>query len=394
MTTVRPIYLVARREVRERLRSRGFLISTALTLIGVLAIVAIAAASSDDGPQKATVAALEPADARTLASLAGEQESLDLTIEVSKAEYADFELARQALREGKLDGLIHRGQVLVGDRAPGALAPILVQAQADVGLRSILRDSGLGAAEIEAALSASQPEVQVVRDPDREDGAGGIAFVATLLMYVAILGAGYTVASGVVEEKTSRVVELILGAVRPAQLLAGKVAGIGLVSLLQFGVIVLVGFVAATLSGSVDLPKATAETALLSLLFFLLGYTLYGCAFAVAGAIVSRQEDSQSSTSPLMVLLVGGYLASFPVLDDPESGLAVALTMVPPIAPMIVPARIAQSAIPPEQLILSLFLMVAACVILIWAAGKIYERAVLRMGAPLRFTEVLGLLRR
>lgn len=360
----RSVFLVARREVRERVRSRGFQIATGLTLLGVLAIVAIAALNSDAGERTARVVAVgEPARA-TLAALEGEHSELSLTIEADDRDL-DEEAARRAIIDGELDAALVGDRVLVGEDAPDGLAAALAQTR-----------------------------IEVVADPDSEPGAGGIAFLASLLMYVAIIGAGYTVASGVVEEKTSRVVELILGAVKPTWLLAGKVLGIGLVSLLQFATIVIVGLAAATLTGRIDLPGATASTALVALLFFILGYALYGCAFACAGAIVSRQEDSQTSTSPLMILLVGGYIASFSVIDDPESPLAVALSLLPPVAPMIVPVRAAYDAIPPEQMVLSVALMLAGCAALIWVAGKIYERAILRMGAPLKLGEVLALLRR
>lgn len=364
MRGMRPVYLVARREIRERVRTRGFLIATALTLLGVLAIVAISAINSGGGPKTATVAALGDRDRAVLAEVEGEHEALDLTIKGSDRDLNEDQ-ARQALIDGEIDAALIGRRVLISQDAPEALAAVLARTQ-----------------------------VEVVSDPDAEDDASGIAFLTTLLMYLAIISAGYTVSSGVVEEKTSRVVELILGAVKPSQLLAGKVLGIGLVSLLQFGLIVVTGFVAASLAGSIDLPDATATTAVLALLFFILGFIFYGCAFATAGAIVSRQEDSQSSTSPLMVLLVGGYLASFPVIDDPDSTLAVILSFVPPVAPMIVPVRAATDSIPPEQLALSILCMLAGCAALIWAAGKIYERAILRMGAPLKFGEVLGLLRR
>lgn len=364
MSGFRPIYLVARRELRERVRTRGFQIATGLTLLGVLVIVAVAAINSDDGTATATVAALGSNERATLASVEGEHESLQLTITASDREFSESQ-ARQALIEGDIDAALIGERVLVGADAPEVLAAVLAQTQ-----------------------------VEVVTDPDTDDGAGSIAFLATLLMYLAIISAGYTVSSGVVEEKTSRVVELILGAVRPAQLLAGKVLGIGLVSLLQFGLIVLTGFLAATLAGSIELPDATASTAVLALVYFILGYIFYGCAFATAGAIVSRQEDSQTSTAPLMILLIGGYLASFPVIEEPDSALAVVLSFVPPIAPMVVPVRAATGSIPPEQLALSIALMLAGCAALIWAAGKIYERAILRMGAPLTFSEVLSLLRR
>ena len=364
MTGIRPIYLVARREVRERVRSRGFLIATALTLLGILAIVGISAVNSDEGPRTATVAAIGQQQRSTLDGLVGEHEALQLTVEAHGTDLNE-EQVRQAILDGDLDAALVPGRVLIGEDAPDALAAVLAQTQ-----------------------------VEVISDPDTDDGASGIAFIVTLLMYLAIISAGYTVSSGVVEEKTSRVVELILGAVKPAQLLAGKVLGIGLVSLLQFGLIVLAGFGAANLTGSIELPDATLPTAILALVYFLLGYVFYGCAFATAGAIVSRQEDSQTSTTPLMVLLVGGYLASFPVIDDPDSSLAVILSFIPPIAPMIVPVRAATDSMPPEQLALSIVLMLAGCALLIWAAGKIYERAILRMGAPLELREVLALLRR
>ena len=317
MTGFRPVYLVARREVRERIRTRGFQVATGLTLLGVLAIVAIAAINSSDGPRTATVAAFGQQARTLLAQVEGEHEALELTIEASDREF-DEDQAKQAIIDGDLDAALIGQRVLVSEDAPDQLAAVLAQTR-----------------------------VEVISDPDSEDGAGGIALLASLLMYLAIISAGYTVASGVVEEKTSRVVELILGAVKPAQLLAGKVLGIGLVSLLQFGLIVVIGFLAANLAGSIDLPAATASTALLALLFFVLGYVFYGCAFATAGAIVSRQEDSQSSTSPLMLLLVAGYIASFSVADNPESSLAVALSFVPPLAPMIVPVRAATDSIPP-----------------------------------------------
>jgi ABC-2 type transport system permease protein len=143
--------------------------------------------------------------------------------------------------------------------------------------------------------------------------------------------------------------------------------------------------------GSVELPPGTPEVVALVIVYFLAGYLLYACAFAAAGAIVSRQEDVQSSTAPLSLLLIGGYIAG--VSAGPDSTLATVLTMIPPIAPMVVPARAAQDALPLWELALSLALMAVAIVALIWLAARIYERAILRMGAPIRFREALRLVR-
>lgn len=128
-------------------------------------------------------------------------------------------------------------------------------------------------------------------------------------------------------------------------------------------------------------------------LFFVLGYAFYACAFAVAGAIVSRQEDIQSTTSPMLIALVAGYLAAISVIDKPESTLATVCTFLPPVAPMIVPARAAQDTLPAWELGLSVVLMLAGTAALMRLAARIYERAVLRMGAPLKLREALRLAR-
>ena len=393
-----PVALVARREIRERVRTRGFQVATGLMLVGVLVIVMITAINSDDGPRTANVIAIgAPAEA-ALESIAGDHSEFDLEIKAGELPpgSGDQEARiRNTIIEGDADAALTESGILVtADDPPEALLPLLSRAAAEAGLSAKLQAGGLDRAQVEDALAATQVPITEVADPDTEEGASGIAFLATLLMYLAILSAGYTVSSGVVEEKTSRVVELILNAVRPSQLLAGKVLGIGLVSLGQFGLVVAVGLGGALVVGSVALPDATLSTALIAFVYFLLGYIFYACAFATAGAIVSRQEDSQNTTAPMMMLLVAGYILSFSVIDNPESVLAQVLSYLPPVAPMIVPVRIANDAMPPEQLALSLLAMIAGCLLLTWAAGRIYERAILRMGAPIKFREALALVRR
>jgi ABC-2 type transport system permease protein len=129
------------------------------------------------------------------------------------------------------------------------------------------------------------------------------------------------------------------------------------------------------------------------ILYFILGYALYACAFAVAGAIVSRQEDVGSVTTPLTIVLVAGYLASFSVSDDPSGTVAVVCTYLPPVAPLVVPARAAVGELPVGELIVSVALMLAAIVALIWLAGRVYERAILRSGASMKLVEGLKLAR-
>lgn len=195
------------------------------------------------------------------------------------------------------------------------------------------------------------------------------------------------------EEKTSRVIEVVLSAIRPVSVLAGKVIGIGLVGLFQLFVIGGAGIAAALATGQADLPSTTATAALVVVIFFILGYALYSCAFAAAGAIVSRQEDVQSTTSPLLVVLVGGYIASISAIDNPTSTLAEVLTYLPPVAPLIVPGRVAQGAIGAPEVIVSIVLMLVATLLLVRLAARIYERSILRVGAPLKLTQAWRLAR-
>ena len=147
---------------------------------------------------------------------------------------------------------------------------------------------------------------------------------------------------------------MILSAIRPSQLLAGKVIGVGLLGLVQISIIGGAGLLIALFGGDLSLPDSTAETVLLVLLYFVLGYAFYGCAFAGVASLVSRQEDSQSTTSPLLVILIGSYLATNSALGNPEGSLAQIGTFLPPMAPMLVPGRAAQGALAGWELAVSI----------------------------------------
>jgi ABC-2 type transport system permease protein len=391
MDSRRATYLVARREVRERLRSRSFRVGLAIQLLVIAVIAAVViAAGGDDGPEQVSVATVG-AEARAVGETARAQQR-GFDVEVELRQLSSAAAARAAVRDEDVDAAVVAGRLLTGADASDEGVALLQTAARTTRSAERLRAAGLSPAEIRRALEP--PPLRVADlSGDEADGAG-LAFVGSLLLYLSIMGFGYAVASGVIEEKTSRVIELLLSTIKPAQLLAGKVLGIGLVGLVQLAATVVVGVAIVVGSGEIDLPSSTASTAVLVTVYFVLGYALYACAFAVAGSIVSNQEDSQSTTTPMMVLLVGGYLASFPVIEEPDSTLAQVLTFLPPVAPMIVPVRAAQNALPAWELALSIALMLAATALLILLAARIYERTILRTGSPLKLTAALRLARR
>jgi len=388
VTRYRAIYLTARREIRERARSRAFVASTVIQVAVVLAIVAIAALTSgDEDTFTIGVAGAQDREIAEAAAVDVSAYGAELKIEPVAGEAA----ARAAVDGGELEGAVVGGTLITDHNPPETLVGLMQQAWSDVSARRILEAEGLSDARIGAALD---PEPLALSETGGgESGAAGVAFVSSLLLYIAILTAGISVATGVTEEKATRVVELVLSAIRSAHLLAGKVLGIGLLSLLQVVAVVAAGLLAALPTGAIDLPDSIGSTAALIAVFFVLGYVLYACAFAISGAIVSRQEDVQSSSAPLTLVLVAGYLVAISVSDSPDSGLAVAATFVPFVAPMVVPSRAAHDALPAGELALSIALMIAATALLLWLAARIYDRAVLKTGAPLKLRQALRLAR-
>ena len=258
-------------------------------------------------------------------------------------------------------------------------------------------EARLRAAGLEPGRGPGRARTAAARTAEIETGEGeggaGLAYIGALLLYVAIITFGYSIASSVVAEKSSRVVEVVLerdppgpaarrqGARRrPARAAADRRRGGG-----------RAGDRGA--ERRYHLPSSTAETVVLVLVYFVLGYLFYGCAFAGTASLVSRQEDIQSTTSPLLVIAIGSYIATNAPSATPSGSLATIGTFLPPMAPMVVPGRAAQGALPAWELAVSLLLMLAAIVVVVFLAGRIYNRSVLRFGTPLKLREAFKLVR-
>jgi ABC-2 type transport system permease protein len=204
-----------------------------------------------------------------------------------------------------------------------------------------------------------------------------------------LLTYGGWVGMGVLEEKSSRVVEVVLSAVRPAELLAGKVVGIGVLGLAQLALVGGVGLLSAVLAGS-DAPPSAPGAVGLVLLWFVLGFAFYSCAFAVAGSAASRQEDAQSVMGPLYVLLVVSYLVAQAAQTDPDSALARVSSFVPALAPLTAPSRVLLRHAPLSEVLASVALTVIGTLVLVRLAGRLYGGAVLRFGPKLRLRELVS----
>jgi len=386
MTDRRAIFLTARRELRERARSKAFLVSTVLQVVIVIAVVVVASLTS--GGTDTFKVGVVGDQARAVTDAASAQQKA-FGAELKLKTLDDVAAARSAVEKDELDAAVAGGRLLTGSGPSETLTTLVQQASRDIAGTDVLRAKGLDDRAIRSALEPKPLEVEKLGD----ESSGGLAFVASLFLYIAIISYGIVVATGVVEEKSTRVVEVILSTIRPIHLLAGKVLGIGLVGLGQLLVIVGAGLLAAIPTGALDLPASTASTTVLIGVYFVLGYLVYACMYAIAGAMVSRQEDVSSSSAPLTIVLVAAYLVGISASDSPDSTLSVVASFIPPFAPMIVPARAAQDSLPASELAISIALMVITALALLWLAARIYDRSVLRMGAPLKLRETLRLVR-
>jgi len=184
------------------------------------------------------------------------------------------------------------------------------------------------------------------------------------------------------------VVELLLSAIRPRQLLAGKALGSALLGVGQLLVIGVFGTGLALVVGALEVPAGAVGALGVVLVSFALGYAFYAILFAVAGALVPRQEELQSSSTPLIFLLIAAFFVSFQVIDDPDGTLGVVLGFVPPCAPLVLPVRIIGG--PTLWYIGGGVAVLLAAIAAWWASRRVYATAILRTGSSVKLREALA----
>ena len=364
--------LVARREIVERLRDRSLLISTVVTLAILAAILVLPTLIGFGGTETYNVAAAGPQAEQVARAAQRNAKTFDAKIEIVRV--ADERAVRKAVDDERADA------GLAGDA--GA---IIVRKKLDDNL-GIALQQGSRLLRLEAQPPPPLP-VRALQPTDNSDDLQSIAFVAALLLYFQLIGYGFWLASGIVEEKASRIVEVLLATIRARELLAGKIVGIGIVGLMQLVVIGAGATALGVATDQVDLTGDTARAVGVVLAWFVLGYAFYACLFAVAGALVSRQEDVQNTTTPLSIVLFGSFMLSFAAIDDPGGGLATALSFVPPTAPIIAPVRLIAGEMPVEQIVGAVVVLLASTAALVAVAARIYSHAVLRTGTRVKLLE-------
>ena len=407
---MRNVWLIARREYLERVRTKAFLVSVLLfPLILTLAfgVPAYFASHHTAGSKNIDVVAADPAMGAALVRALQTDAGMGQVQITLLAPSPDL----RAMLDAAVDAHRISGYLWIPAQSDAQTTPEYVSASAgdlqsiaamqgalrQAEMRTALQKNGLAPEQIEHLLAPVHIDA-VQRNNGKKSSAAG-TYIASLvlmfLLYGSLMGQGFAVSRSIIEEKTSRVFEVMLAIVTPEQMLAGKLLGVGAVGLTQTAIWVLAGLLfsapgLAALGASGQFHLHLAPTAMLAFLVcYVLGFFFYSALSATLGSMVSSEQELQQLnllvTLPLILCIVFFNV----VLSDPSGTLATVLSLLPPFAPLLMYLRIAVQTPPAWQIGLSLALMLGGVWAAVWLAARIYRVGVLMYGKRPTLPELL-----
>lgn len=415
---MRKVLAVIRREFVERVRQRWFWVMAVLgpvffgalfilpgLLIGKTGVKHIAVV---DGTTSTFGARLtERLDA----------ESLFIAVRVAAGSQT-LDSLREAVDRKELDGFlivsdaaVDSGKVMY--RASNVSSPVTIGSLEHI-ISEMVNATRLEREGVNPALVAN---ARIRLDLDSKKISGGketgesagqsfaLAYFMGIILYMSILLYGINVMSSVLEEKTTKIVEVLVSSVRPFQLLLGKVFGVGAVSIFQF----LIWGVSTRLilsqrrhffgggvndgGGIFQMPHVTANTGVVFGLYFLGGFLLYSAMFSAVGAMSSNEQEARQAQQPVVMLLVASFISMFAMLNDPGSTLSVTLSMIPLSSPIAMPVRWAAGNLPLSEVALSLGILFVSIIGVTWVASRIYRVGILMTGKRPNLKELVRWVR-
>jgi len=369
-----PWALVARREVATKLVDRTFLVGTLLTMAMIVAFVVVQAVLSDrvqDYDVAATSAAAPMADA-----VAQQAPGLDDGVRVSVVPVSDDAAADAALRDEDADAWLTQrdgGWVLLGrDDVPRDLEAVTATVVRDA---TLAENAAAAGTSVDAITRGSELTTDVlVGDAEQQDFAQGMAFALAFLFYLSSVIFGMTLAGSVVEEKQSRIVEIIATKIPVRQLLAGKVLGNTALAVGQMALYAALGLVGLTFTSFGSFLPSVSGALAWFLVFFLVGFLLIACLWAVAGALASRTEDLQSTSTPITMLLLAIFFGSAFL----EGTAQTVMSYVPPASALLMPQRVLEGTTQWWEPVVALAILLVAAAGVILAAERLYRRSLLQ----------------
>ena len=375
-------WLIAARELRQGWRARSFRIVTVLLVVAVAAAILIPAAlHGSPSTKKVGIVGSGPAavlTVRTAARITGTA--------VQPVPFTSLGEAEAALKDGKLAAVLVPGREVLIPRTPYAgtstSASSLEGALALAG--GLIKSGGT------ATAPTSSPSLPIhgLEPPLTGLNVRLTGLAVSIVIYVLIVVYGVRITIGVSEEKSSRVVEVLLAAVRPSQLLLGKVLGLGLLALAQALAIVLTFVVLGAAVGSSLIHSASLEVVAVGAAWIVIGYAFYCTLYAAAGSLVTKPSDASNASAPVQLPLIASYILTFTVLySDSVYGFYWVLAYFPPTAPVSMTVLVALGVAQPWQIALSMLVCVASTVLMAWVAARIYGGAILHTGSRLKWRQ-------
>jgi ABC-2 type transport system permease protein len=393
------VELVARREIRERIKTRAFRVATVIVLLVVAAAIVIPVIRKGHEPTvRLGVVGTASATVRAAANEAAKLASAKVKLET----VASVPEAIGALRSGRLDLVIDHGRRLYVEQSltstsSGPVATVAETMASSLGLEAALVRAGLPAglaAKLARPISLPITGLKVAK-AHKKTTTTVTAIYVLILMYILLTQYGTWILMGIIEEKTSRVVEVLLSAVSPRRLLVGKVSGIGLVALAQAAVIVGFALILAAATGSTLIKGTAPSGVVLGLVWLLLGYAFYCWVYAAAGSMLERQDQLQAVALPLQLPILFGYIVGLVAVQSSSPSLLVkVLAYLPPTAPFGMTVLVADNAVAWWQILIAALISVGATVLMARFAASVFRRAILQSSRHLSLADARRLLTR
>lgn len=418
------VWIVARREFLERVRTKGFIISTVampLFMAAMFVVPAVLAKRSGREVKIALVNEAAPAVGAAFQkaiSAGGELKTNTFQVEeVSGGLAANREALNARVRAERLDGYVVLPADVVASNNVQYRARNISSFTVEREIRNAaseavqaerLRAAGLQSSDVQQMLR--RVEVQTARITQTGEEAGDaeetffLGYILGFMVYLLTILYGMNVLRSVLEEKTNRIVEVIVSSMKAEHLMMGKVLGVASVALLQVGIWAAVGILAGSQAlfitsalglapGALDMLTGSAGVMVGAVGFFIFGFMLYSALFAALGAAVNSEQEAQQLQTVVLLPLIVPMLFIVPIIADPQGTTATVLGIIPFTAPVVMPMRMAATAIPPLQIVGSLVLLLASVGAVTWLAGKIYRVGILSTGKKPTLTEMVRWLR-
>jgi len=412
-------FKIIKREFKTKILTKGFIIGTILGPILILGIVfgpAYFMTLSEEKTQKIAVVdetgnlfdRLTKVFDDTLKN--GEPRYILRSIEPSRYQ-SDPEIYRKAIETDSINILLVLPSGLIG----GDTLIYMSKSVTDIEFIRMVRQrinqevnkirlirAGLDPEIIEkSSIRLGIKTIKVTKGKAEEKGLGQeyiSAFIFIFILYFTIIFYGNSIMQGVIEEKTSRIVEVLLSSSNSFQLMMGKLLGVGAAGLVQYGAWFLMAgaafFVAAaSMPELLKFVNISLTTFVFFVVFFLIGFFQFSTLYAAVGAMCSNQQDAQSLSTPVTLLVVLPFIISFTVMKDPSSNMATTLSLIPFFTPMLMFLRVTLTTPPILQVTLSIVINLLAIVLFTWVSAKIYRVGILMYGKRPTLPEVIKWMR-